>query len=150
MKRLIPLLLAATATAAVTPASATNYIGRINVTVDIFIVTPIPSGDEVGCNAAANGTDGSGLSFHSEQMYLVATQISASPLEYQCVFSIPWEWALTDPSAVNVLVQGGAAYLPIGSTALSGVVRSSTHQFNGTFNLSVSPAAINQAVDLRL
>jgi hypothetical protein len=148
MKRLIALLLAAAATAAITPASATNYIGRINVTVNIFIVTPIPSGDEVGCSASAQVFETN--TQHTEEMFLVATQISSSPLEYQCVFSIPWEWNLTNPTAESVTVHGGAGYLPTGSTTITGLVRSSDHAFTNTFNLSVSPTAINQTVDLRL
>lgn len=153
MNRLIPLLFAATACVVSYPnetqAASASY-GRINVTMNIFVVTPVPSGDQVACEVTAVGDDS--LTTNNETAFMVAAQISASPLEYQCKFSVPWEWLLGTPASVPVSITASAGYVPSGSTTVQGLVRVSSHTLNGfstPTNLSAPPATISWSIDMR-
>jgi hypothetical protein len=154
MKRITPFLLAAAVGSVLLQPgdarAATSSYGRINVTMNIFVVTPIPSGDVVACQVTATGDDS--LTTNSETAFLPAVQISASPLEYQCKFSIPWEWLLGNAPSVPVSITASAGYIPSGSTSVQGLVRISTHTLNGfstPSNLSTPPATITWSIDMR-
>lgn len=97
-----------------------------------------------------HATGGDSSTSHTEVAFMPAAQISPSLLAYQCVFSIPYEWQLTTPTTVSVIIHGGAGYLPSGSTSLTGLIRSSDHTFTAEYNLSTSPMPISQIIDLRL
>jgi len=152
MKRITPLVLAAAiGSIALQPGdarAATASYGRINVTMNIYVVTAIPNGDEVACQVTAVGEDS--LTSNTETAFMAAVPVSAS--QYQCKFSIPWEWLLGTPTAVPVSITASAGYVPTGATTVAGLVRISTHTLNGfstPTNLSTPPATISWSIDMR-
>lgn len=154
MRRLITLVgavgLAALSCNVAQATGAVEYSGRAVVNVFAFTPTPVPSGEQVGCILTLDVADVAGEDH--ETMYMEATQIASSPTpEYECAFSLPWQWLLETPTTDPITVSATVGYLAAGTTTLTtSLTRYSTHTLAPVAYLAANPSLISAKFLFRL